>query len=334
MAGDRQHYLPQFLQRGFESSPHGKQTWLFRKDAAPRLVGIRDVGVEQSFYSEAGDRAIDETITDAESLEFSRLVNAARESEIGAILEGDFARLVAHLEVRTRHLRQSFLQISEDLWRKTVMKFQEPEFLKRLLERRLTRKVSEELRRRGIPANIVDTLLKESVSPESLKALCAQFPSLVEQIIVPQLRLAAKQGHLKALTKSISPEVRSSQYEQLTFRSHHVTTKDMILGDSAVVFQIASRESLRPLVDKGDVVVAAILPISSGRVLIGSNVVFQLEPQRLRQQIASCSLEFFTAAENSSANAKLATDIAKSALPLSAEDIEEMIGQAIEEHLN
>ncbi len=58
MPGRRQHYLPQFLQRGFTSNDARKLTWLYRTGVAPREVGIRDVGVEEQFYSNVDDPAL------------------------------------------------------------------------------------------------------------------------------------------------------------------------------------------------------------------------------------------------------------------------------------
>src|SRR4051794_11131233 len=53
MAGKRQHYVPKLLQRGFLDGPPGEaeRTWLHRRGANARPVGIRDIGVEDWFYS-------------------------------------------------------------------------------------------------------------------------------------------------------------------------------------------------------------------------------------------------------------------------------------------
>lgn len=333
MAGDRQHYLPQFLQRGFSSSPNGRQTWTYRKSAVPCLVGIRDIGVEQKFYSEAGDQGLDNAITKAEAAEFSLLINSAREKICGVTLEGNFGRLFAHLEVRSRHLRQSFTQIAEDLWRKTLNKFHEAEFLRKLIKQRLRRNLVEQLRLRGVPPHLVDQAVKQVLTPGKLKAMSFKFVPILERDILPRVRAAAKRGHLDALSRSISPGVRSRQYGQLTFRTREVTTKDMILGDSAVVFQANGRESFKPFVDKDETVVAAFLPVTPERVIVGENDNLSVNHEALRTQIAECSLEFFIAAVNSSANANLATAIGENALPLSEEDILKVIEDAIEEHL-
>ena len=53
MAGKRQHYVPRLLQRGFLHDPSEKaeRTWLHRRGVDAELVGIRDIGTEDWFYS-------------------------------------------------------------------------------------------------------------------------------------------------------------------------------------------------------------------------------------------------------------------------------------------
>jgi hypothetical protein len=106
MAGKRQHYLPQFLQRGFASSPDGARTWLYRKDTVPREARMRDVGVEQNFYSVESDASLDETITEIERNEFVEIIEQCRAGvTLAASGSERLANLIAHLEVRSRHLR-------------------------------------------------------------------------------------------------------------------------------------------------------------------------------------------------------------------------------------
>src|SRR5437667_11036793 len=67
MSGKRQHYLPQFLQRGFASATDRTRTWYYRRTAIPKDVGIRYVGVEDYFYSDSLDTTLDTSITALES---------------------------------------------------------------------------------------------------------------------------------------------------------------------------------------------------------------------------------------------------------------------------
>lgn len=71
MAGRRQHYIPQFLQRGFLDDPDhtAKRTWLHRRESKARLVGTRDIGVGECFYSKIrtdGSKTLDDLISEIE----------------------------------------------------------------------------------------------------------------------------------------------------------------------------------------------------------------------------------------------------------------------------
>jgi hypothetical protein len=110
MAGKRQHFIPQFLQRGFASHVLGDEvfTWVYRKGAKTFNPNIKNVGVEGFFYSEEDDQKLDDTITKAEG-HLAHIVNILRlEGDVHHTDSEEVAQLIAHLEVRTRHLRQSF----------------------------------------------------------------------------------------------------------------------------------------------------------------------------------------------------------------------------------
>ena len=115
MAGKRQHYIPQFLQRGFLADHHddAERTWLHRRGAPAKLVGIRDVGVSEYFYSKlsiSGEPTLDDRITDAESQIIGDL-NSIRTATKGVEIDSSVAaRLVAHLTFRTAHVRSTLSQ--------------------------------------------------------------------------------------------------------------------------------------------------------------------------------------------------------------------------------
>lgn len=114
MAGKRQHYIPRFLQRGFLANSSclankKDRTWLHRIGYPARLVGIKDIGVEDWFYSRksaAGEVTLDDAITEFE-LSFSRNIKNLRSTEPGTSVDPVYAaQTVMHLVLRTAHLRQ------------------------------------------------------------------------------------------------------------------------------------------------------------------------------------------------------------------------------------
>lgn len=91
MSGKNQHFIPQFLQKGFAcvkqtntgfcqqvKSPKQKQeqVWVFEKTRKPYLTNVRNKGAERFFYGPE-DSELDKTITDAER-KYSNIVNSLR----------------------------------------------------------------------------------------------------------------------------------------------------------------------------------------------------------------------------------------------------------------
>ena len=128
MAGKRQHFIPQFLQKGFASHIVGDEafTWVYRKGKDPFNPNIKNVGVEGFFYSESNDPALDDAITAAEG-DLASFVETLRvEGEVKQEDFGQAAQLFAHLEVRTRHLRQSFFTAGNNLFNELMAFLSDP----------------------------------------------------------------------------------------------------------------------------------------------------------------------------------------------------------------
>jgi len=337
MAGDRQHYLPQFLQRGFADAKGF--VWLFRKNQTGRPVSTRNVGVERTFYSKENDTRVDDAITAAEA-KFSRSVRALRDSSPGLVDAGCLPELFAHLEVRTRHLRQSFLQASEILYSKTVPILSDKETLERLLgdhvaknPAKLSQIVQDELQQRGLSISGSGALVKEMTDrlPQFLQEVGPELERASTNILsaLPGiLRSSIKDAHNKALGKTIAPEIRVQNYEKLNFRTENVVEGNMILGDCGTLFHVKGPKPFKTITEKSDIILAAILPIARTRLLIGANKDHQVKPTEVRTAIARCSLEFFIASENSDENAQIAKLIGLDAAPLTDQEIQAIVDEA------
>lgn len=111
MAGKRQHYVPRLLQRGFLDDPTDdkERTWLHRPGTVARLVGIRDVGVEDWFYSRKstdGTPTLDDAITDYEG-DLARNMRTLRDAAPGTSIDAALAaETVVHFVLRAAHLRR------------------------------------------------------------------------------------------------------------------------------------------------------------------------------------------------------------------------------------
>jgi len=225
MSGKRQHYLPQFLHRGFASASDRARTWYYRRRAIPKEVGIRDVGVEDYFYSDSSDTTLDTSITALENGEFGSAIQQIRDGQPGPISALDVPKLFAHLEVRSRHLRAGFTDSCEMLWDVTVELLKQPELLAGLFQSRyrrdptsIVREAENQLRARNLPTEFAEQIAQTAAASLATPSsnLFAPFWSFVlpmaEKIFKPKLREAVKTAHQDALKKSISPAIRTEQY--------------------------------------------------------------------------------------------------------------------------
>jgi len=119
------------------------------------------------------------------------------------------------------------------------------------------------------------------------------------------------------------------QYQQLAFQSIDITSNDLILGDSAVIFCVGTGR-FKAFADKDDEIQSICLPLSPQRLVIGrsSNAESDID-RRLREQIARCSHNFFIAADLSDANAALTREIGRAALPFSRDQLREIVAEVI-----
>jgi hypothetical protein len=344
MSGARQHFLPQFIQRGFTTIPGGERTWLYRREAEPREVGLRDVGVATNFYTDV-DSAIDDAITALEGTEFSAVVAKAREAAPGPFTDSAIPKLFAHLEVRSRNLREGFLTVADRVTQRLLERIATPNVLEQILARRMTRQrtsmlanIRQELRAQKKPKGLASQILREAnksipgmVRSPQVQSMAAQLRSLLSLA----MKEGAKLGHLNALRKSLSPHVRIDLYAPLQFWVEEVPAQNVILGDSGVFFRVDRDDKFKPFVDKNVNVIAALMPISSSRILIGSKRgSFAIDPAELNHHIASCSFDFFIAAGSSDENCALQPLIQSEALPLSNAEIDAMVAKIVDAELN
>jgi hypothetical protein len=244
MSGKRQHFVPQFLQRGFASHAVGDEafTWVYRKGTPPFNPNIKNVGAESSFYTQEDDTLADDLITKAEG-SLGELVERLRSSPPSAISDAQVPTLIAHLEVRTRHLRQSWLQSVEYLISQFISFMADEDSFLDFLERKMRNDPSmvrtvllEGLTKRGLPLSMLGPLMK--VVPSYIPVWRAQLKSSLPKFIaylranLPRIaRDATKSGHIKALKGSISPEVKTERYKDLLYTTVDLSDASLILGD-------------------------------------------------------------------------------------------------------
>lgn len=337
MAGKRQHFIPQFLQRGFLTRAQRNQefTCVYRKNAAPFQANIKNVGVEGFFYSAAENDA-DEKITAAED-GLGRLVSELRRSD-GALSEtARLAELFAHLEVRSRHLRQSFLQTGTHLVNALLQTASDPTvfepYVRQILRNDpslLEEAFSKELRKLGLPRNALPMLVQptDSLVERALPAIVPQIAMMVRSLrakLPDRFTDAVKVGHIRTLEQEMAPSRKTAIFATLQFQMCRLPSASLLLGDSMVVFHVRGERSFKPFLDKKDELVAAILPIAADAALVGAAGPYALDVELIRCELARCSLELFIAGEESERNARLSSKIAENAHLLSNEEVQEIV---------
>lgn len=346
MAGKRQHFIPRFLQKGFASHSVGEEifTWTYRKGAKPFNTNIRNVGVEGFFYSENNDTSLDDTITIAES-DFAELVDSIRlNNAVDKRDQEKIARLFAHLEIRTRHLRQNFFATGNQLLNRMLEYLNDPAYCEKFIRRRIINdpsiikdSLSKELRKRGISKNVFSILMRlsgpfiKSKMPDMLD-FCAFMVTYLRKEMPERLKLASKTGHIRALNKGLSPTVKVQRFKKLNFKV--VTSENSLLplGDSALVFHVRGERSFKPILENKDELIALLLPISSSQVMIGCKENYMPDFSLLRGIIAGCSLEYFISNKSSPENEKISGIISKNSYLLTEFQMEELIVNALNEN--
>lgn len=344
MSGTRHHFIPRFLQEGFASHYSGEKaiTWVHRKGVAPFNTNIINAGVEGHFYTTEGDTTADDLITSAEGA-LGSLLDGVRSEDPEFLRDPQLPVLIAHLEVRTRHLRESFLKTGELLASRLIEFLADEDAFAGYMTRKLERdptilrsSLAEEFVKRGIPMNHLDSVLHLATPliPALIQAQRADFPRLAAQLrdaLPTIIKTAAKSGHIKALQSTIAPELRVQRYAQLTFRIARVSNMPLILGDSAVLYAVEGPRRYRAFLDADTDLSAVFLPVDSQRVLIGSHegTVTDVPPD-LSNAIARCSLEYFISAENTDQHEALRDQIGAEAHMLDQSEIEDIVNKSLQ----
>lgn len=312
MSGKRQHFIPRFLQQGFVSRrTKGESfTWVYRKNAAPFETNIINSGVESFFYSTADEDA-DPDITDAEN-EFSSLLDDLRDGKSTALQDSQrIGALFAHLEARTRHVRQSFVHTSTQLVDSLLDLLDDPSQLEHSFDQEvasdpsiLERTFGKEFKKQGLPESVIRELLRNrgALLNKALPGLLSQMSSLsacLREKLPSRLTDASKLGHIRALKDNVAPRKKTKFFAFLDYRLEHPRRPSLVLGDSALLFRVEEERPFRPFLDPRQDLRAALLPLTPDTVLVGSSHQQHIDVESLPTEIARCSLEYFIASERS-----------------------------------
>lgn len=311
MAGKRQHYVPRFLQRGFLAEPAGKAelTWLHRRDTASRLVSIKDVGVEEFFYSklgEPGESTLDDLITFVEGA-FDADLRTIKQASPGSGIDAAVpARLITHLLLRAAHVRSIFEKGAAQLLDQISMRVLEPNQLRDLIGLDTDFGVEEMLEIlgddvRGQPFEdlvahpLVGRLLVFLVRESFDEIFSAQQPQMVD--ILSKLKLAVptmiRDAHNNAL-RTADQTRWELDLAELSWRTQGVV--GAILPD-CIALAVSGINSFTPLsLKEREIPNTIIFPIAHNLLLVGSkDEPVELGVDAVNAASAACCDSFFIA---------------------------------------
>lgn len=310
MAGRRQHYIPQFLQRGFldDRDQTTKLTWLHRRESEARLVGTRDIGVRENFYSKIradGKKTLDDLITEIEGgllIDFLALKSAPTNIPIEPKIA---ARLTTHLMLRTAHVRSLFEQGMAKIIDAAGRLFTDPELARNLINldnlvdaTNFTKIIEDTLENspidslsipRPLAYRIVSFLARENFNTFYDESA----PLIAQQIEISSTKISdhVRDAHNNAL------ETRDqTQWEErlskLNWSTQEVT--GAVLSDCVVLAREEGQEFTPLLLTSKTNIELVILPLAHNRLLIGKKGTKKpIDVKSLNAASAACSDRFF-----------------------------------------
>lgn len=307
MSGVRQHFIPRFLQKGFKIPGNGKviRSWIYERHRETWPANIKTIGFEGHFYAVETESDLDDRISKAEE-EYSPLVERLRRGELDGESTREIPALLAHFEIRSRHVRKNMESASVACVSYLMQRLADPMVLTPLLRPHLHPDSPAFAKLLGSREMV--QLVKQSVMvrPALLEeALDHMMVNVVPQMISMQDGLRAqigqqvKRSHIRVMMESISPDRRADRFRSLAYSVKRHEAGDLPLGDSIVLFQMKGGRQFSTFLDKDDELIRVVLPLSPDQYLEGvsgsdeGDLVYDLPAE-----IARCSMDYFIASSN------------------------------------
>lgn len=343
MAGKYQHYIPQFLQRGFscqaaqgfmpkiKKDNQNAQIWLFKHENI-KISHIRKKGGERYFYG-AENSHVDKTITEAEG-SYAHLVNSLRKHTISTpINESQIPGLVAHMISRTNHIRQlmqylggsslnivqSSLPNSEDFFNFLVSHLQKN--LDNHIDAKLTVE-QQKIFREAVQDN--PEFIKNSIGVQARNEIHSAMHDAIFDLKGDVVSLV-RDAHIDFLSESIEPQIRVDALRNFRWFVSVERLGSYIIGDSLVICQRADG-SYSSAYTASEEIQCIFLPISSQHLLIGTKGTEMpvVSPEDINYASACWSSDFFIASQNTEREIKYQKDLGRDCLNSLDEKTEEM----------
>lgn len=280
MSGRNQHHFWQLLQRGFgvERKPGYTTVYAYSKDRNPYPVSTRNYGAERDFFDFAPGEGADAQVSQTEN-ELQGLVRHLRTGgEITRVHSEQLAKLIEHLETRTKFLREnlfgSVVDVTDGLqeWFSDsgthirMLKKYASQNLGRI-EKALEGEISDPATRQALATFFVDNLDKMDLS-EYLRTSAAAMDGFLRDL-VGKLGGTIKEAHIELMLGKNLNSSRVRRYNRLHYRIATGFEGQLICPDTMVAFITDSKPT--PFLDKSDRLEAVWVPLTADLMLIGEN---------------------------------------------------------------
>lgn len=330
MSGRNQHHFWQVLQRGFgvQRKPDYTTVFVYQNNKPPFPVGTRNFGAERDFFDFMPGSGADELITKTEN----ELQGLVKYLQNGGQLTGDhtgsISVLIAHLETRTKFLRQHFAETASDLLGEMNRWFANPITFKKMIKKyasdnpdEISAQLAEYVEGPSTRAALIEFMIEnfdmlgtkiiESASDDAAHSMTAFAENILE---------LAKQSHIKAILSTTRDSIRRDRYLGLNYRLKSGFGGNLICPDTMTSFLTDGKP--KPFLDKEDRLEAVLLPLTSDLMLIGeSSTSVDRTSQSVLRILASTSYKAFIANSDAPDLRRLSLRIGKNAQILSGADI-------------
>jgi hypothetical protein len=345
MSGRKQHYIPQSLLRGFAKPGKGKalQVTVYSREHGVFTTATDGVAARRYFYSElsemVGVETLDDRITAFENQLGAALAEFRRIAPGHAIDVAKAAEVVTHLCARQAHLRDSFASAFGPLIDGVEALFHEKEWMRK--EMGLNESGPNEIFKDAIDkaykqyetqlssAGITRSEFEHYLFHWTRTNFDSNFPTLLSFLraalgqLHGQTDKVARDGHIKALERSLVPDNRIEVLKQLAWRIKPRSNSDCVLPEClAVTWSL--RAGYQPLMYAGKDLDAVFMPVCHNRLLVGERVGVTA-PDVANEVLVACSWDFFVARDRTPEVEGLVPRIGERARKL----IDEAVGAAI-----
>lgn len=304
MAGKEQHTLPKFLMKGFASKiiPKKKKkdvvfVWWYHKNHKAKEIPTDDFGRSYNFYGESLPGSIDDKITQREITTYSKLIHKLRKLDKDLqVHDALIPEFIAHLSVRTKHVRDVFTDRSTDLVKGIFSLFTNSEslseWLNEIKEKESFQKEMNNLFTSDF-AELFRMFIPSEYKPDDVSNITNQIKAGEEKTL-SIMPTSIKEGHLKGLKKSIAPEARIKFYEQMNWFIL-TSISPLILGDFGCLVETDNKRRFKVIPYELEEIENILLPVSTNKMLVGtkSSEIPKVNFNEINEVIAKCSREFF-----------------------------------------